>query len=195
MLDFTEEISQDMIGAVIKSVEAQKEGLLCAMTNADNIFTEFDCMTTSINITPNEVKDAQGKDPVIGPVLRAKKNNRRADIDKVKSIGVKSLNHEWNKLVFNDDGILCRKTVLPEEQIRLQIVMPSIFRPVVLKELHDNMGHLGTERVIDLVRSRFYWPRMQSEVEHYITRQCGCIRSRRPAVQHRAPLGLSLIHI
>lgn len=31
--------------------------------------------------------------------------------------------------------------------------------------LHDEVGHLGYERTVDLVRARFYWPRMYVEVE------------------------------
>ena len=36
---------------------------------------------------------------------------------------------------------------------------------MVLKELHENMGHLLSDRVLRLVRERFYRPRMQSDVE------------------------------
>ncbi len=47
-----------------------------------------------------------------------------------------------------------------------QIVLPRKFHRTVLTELHDKMGHLGPERVLHLARDRFYWPRMQSDVEH-----------------------------
>ncbi len=49
-----------------------------------------------------------------------------------------------------------------------QMVLPKELRSLVMSELHDRMGHMGMERTLDLVRSRFYWPRMSSEVEHNV---------------------------
>lgn len=49
-------------------------------------------------------------------------------------------------------------------------------RSVVLTSLHDDMGHMGIEQTIDLVRSRFFWPRMAADVEMKI-RSCNrCVR-------------------
>lgn len=57
-----------------------------------------------------------------------------------------------------------------------QLVLPEELRPDVLKNLHDNMGHLGIERTLDLVRARFFWPKMAGDVEHKI-KTCGrCVR-------------------
>ena len=50
------------------------------------------------------------------------------------------------------------------------------------------MGHLGTERVIELARERFYWPFMRAEITHYVTRVCSCLKQRKPAQKTRAPL-------
>ena len=38
-----------------------------------------------------------------------------------------------------------------------QIVLPQKYHHVVYKELHENMGHLEPERVIELCRQRFYF--------------------------------------
>ena len=50
------------------------------------------------------------------------------------------------------------------------------------------MSHFGTDRVFDLARRRFYWPRMYTEIEYYITKQCNCLKNRRPNQPIRAPL-------
>ncbi len=50
------------------------------------------------------------------------------------------------------------------------------------------MGHLGAERVLNLIRDQFHWPHMQREVEHYVTHVCRCLRSKRPNRVTRAPL-------
>ena len=39
----------------------------------------------------------------------------------------------------------------------------------VLQELHDKMGHQGIDRVEKLVRSRFYWPNIRSDIQHWIS--------------------------
>ncbi|KAK5865214.1 hypothetical protein PBY51_016397 [Eleginops maclovinus] len=51
------------------------------------------------------------------------------------------------------------------------------------------MGHLGTERVIGLARDRFYWPFMKKDIEAYVTKQCPCIKQKKPVVHDRAPMG------
>lgn len=47
---------------------------------------------------------------------------------------------------------------------------------MVLTSLHDDMGHLGLERTLDLLRSRFYWPKMADAVERKIKTCERCIR-------------------
>ena len=85
----------------------------------------------------------------------------------------------------NSDGILIR---VPSNDMPEQIVLPWKFRPLVLHELHDKMGHLGTERVFDLTHRQFYWPRMYTEIDLYVTKQCKRLKYRRPQQPVRAPL-------
>ena len=50
------------------------------------------------------------------------------------------------------------------------------------------MGYLGTERVLALVRDRFYWPYMRKDIEHFVTNVCSCLKRRRPNLPTRDPL-------
>ena len=65
---------------------------------------------------------------------------------------------------------------------------PSDFHHVVFKELHEKMGHLGVEKVVDLAQQRFYWPKMAADIQHYVRNKCRCIAAKKPNVKERAPL-------
>jgi len=69
-----------------------------------------------------------------------------------------------------------------------QIILPSKHMNLVLNELHNKMAHLGSERVLDLARRRFYWPKMKTQIDYYIKNQCKCLMNKKPIREQRAPL-------
>ena len=71
---------------------------------------------------------------------------------------------------------------------RSQVVLPKKMRRRVYKELHEDMGHLGLERVLALARDSFYWPYMRRDIEHFVTRVCHCLKNKRPTLPTREPL-------
>jgi len=54
--------------------------------------------------------------------------------------------------------------------------VPKQVRSLVLKELHENMGHLGVDRTLHRARGGFYWPHMQRDIEHHIGHVCQCVK-------------------
>ncbi|KAK7925830.1 hypothetical protein WMY93_008140 [Mugilogobius chulae] len=92
---------------------------------------------------------------------------------------------ELNKLELRD-GVLYRRRQ-EDGHITFQLVLPSALRPLVLTSLHNNMGHMGVERTLDLVRQRFFWPRMSSDVEKKIRTCDRCVR-RKTLPERAAPL-------
>jgi hypothetical protein len=95
----------------------------------------------------------------------------------------KTLLREWKRLEIGTDGILRRK-----RGPLMQLVLPHCYRMTVYKELHQNMGHLGAEREVELARERFFWPHMQRNITHFVTKECSCVKQRAPAKKTRAPL-------
>lgn len=67
-------------------------------------------------------------------------------------------------------------------------MLPAKFKHIVLRELHDEMGHQGLDRTTSLIRDRFFWPQMQKDVEHYVLRACPCIKQKKPCREVQAPL-------
>lgn len=83
---------------------------------------------------------------------------------------------EWKRLEIRD-GILYR-TRWSGEDVTYQFVAPESLRPTILTCLHEDMGHMGVERTLDLVRARFYWPKMARDVEKKV-KSCGrCVRGK-----------------
>ena len=59
---------------------------------------------------------------------------------------------------------------------------------MVFVEVHNELGHLGSERLHQLALQRFYWPRMKSDLDHYTSHVCHCLKQRRPNENIRAPM-------
>ena len=91
--------------------------------------------------------------------------------------------HEWDNLSLDKDSVLRR-----HKGTRTQIIVPKQLRPLVLEELHENMGHLEVDCTLDLARERFYWPHKQRDIEHHIAHACQCVQQKTRTLKTRAPL-------
>ena len=93
-----------------------------------------------------------------------------------------------------------RKSQVTDDRARLQLVLPIAYRQKAMAGCHDQIGHLGQYRVLELLRDRFYWPGMHMDVAFYINSCPRCIR--RKSQPDVAPLHniettqpLELIHL
>lgn len=136
------------------------------------------------SLTKNDVMRAQSEDARIGPVIKALKTGQWPK-DSNLPTEVELMRWEQSRLMIKD-GLLHRISKKTSEAEVIQLVLPSKYIPVILKSMHDSMGHLGIDRTIDLVRNCFYWPKMLRGTEMYI-QNCGACIARKSPVQ-RAPL-------
>uniref|UniRef100_H3ALT9 Gypsy retrotransposon integrase-like protein 1 n=1 Tax=Latimeria chalumnae TaxID=7897 RepID=H3ALT9_LATCH len=125
------------------------------------------------------------KDSAIGKVLHYKSKGRRPDtreqINEPRE--TIALMREWDRLYIGDVRLLWRKT-----GHHSQLVLPVKYQQRVYQELHEEMRHLGTDRVVSLARECFYWPWMKRDIEHQITHVCQCLKQRKPNQPTRAPM-------
>ena len=89
-------------------------------------------------------------------------------------------------------GILYRKSQV-NDRARLQLVPPLSHRQKAMAGCHDQIGHLGQDRVLELLRDRFFWSGMQMDVASYINSCPRCIR--RKSQPDTATQPLELIHL
>ncbi|PIK51409.1 hypothetical protein BSL78_11686 [Apostichopus japonicus] len=161
--EFTEKIPSTAITATAEYVQGTCCGEVACIDVTTVNSNSCDILGTSPTSTispidPLELKEAQENDLVLGRVMQMKKTGRRPSPQERKNEtkNVQVLLNQWNKLEFDDKGLLCRCTVN-----RKQLLLPTKYKDTVLKGLHNDMGHIGVERTLDLIRQRFYWATWQ----------------------------------
>ena len=188
----TKEATQDEFRATVDAVSGQFNNetiWVSAISTNDKNFTlqnsELLQPVNDIRLDQADIREGQRQDLAISKLIKYKQIGQKPnrEICSREDPTTKALLREWNKLHIDSTGLLCRKTSEYE-----QIVLPSKYRRLVYRELHDEMGHLGSERVFHLATQRFYWPYMRSDIEHYTTKVCNCLKQRKPHVPSVAPL-------
>ncbi|KAL7824273.1 hypothetical protein SRHO_G00342580 [Serrasalmus rhombeus] len=99
---------------------------------------------------------------------------------------VRLLLREHSKLVLKE-GVLYRKIKRPGGETFYQLVIPQSHRGQAFEGVHDEVGHMGFERTIELARARFYWPKMTKYVEDKCKTCERCVR-RKARAQKAAKL-------
>ena len=97
----------------------------------------------------------------------------------LESKDAQSFLRQWDSLFLKDD-ILYRRHNLNGTTVN-QLVLPEIYRDIALVGLHDEAGHQGRDRTLSLVKSRFYWPGMDGDVEKKVRNCPRCIRRKSQA--------------
>ena len=140
---------------------------------------------SGLRLSPAEIMAEQRVDEVIKPVYDIVLNGGVVDRNNRKQLGKDSnvLLKQLNKLTIDENGVLVRKT-----QTFNQIVLPKKYHPIVYSELREKLGHVGSEKVLELARARFYWPWMSNHIEFYVRNQCKCLIDKKPNRKTRAPL-------
>lgn len=134
-------------------------------------------------LSRKDLVQAQDRDPTIAPVKQSLSGGPPfASSDNPTST---LLNKEVSKLVVREN-LLYRNVQRKGSEVQ-QLVLPKEYVTMVLKSLHDESGHLGIEKTLELIRDRFYWPKMGAEVEQYV-KSCGQCITRKALPQKAAPL-------
>lgn len=137
-----------------------------------------------------ELRDAQLQDAVLSRVVfyveRHRRPSRRERVGDL--ILVKRYLSHWEKLVLNN-GVLYR---VSRDQIsgnrRLQFVVPDSLKAEVLRGIHDDAGHQGQFRSLDLARKRFFWLNLGRDVRDHVRGCQRCVVSKTIEPEGRAPL-------
>ena len=141
------------------------------------------------SMSMSQWKIAQEEDPVVGRVLQYwRQGSPPSKQDRLtENSQVLLILREWHRLC-DRNGVLHRKCYV-NGGLRYQLVLPGSYHAKVLTELHDKMGHVGIERTLDLLRCRFYYPKMAEDVAKKVRHCDRCTRRKVPLSAHKtAPL-------
>lgn len=186
------EIPSDAVSAVCQRhsvtmhLPVLAESLVVDASSLPDLFTGTG-QDTVPGMTKENWHEAQRNDPSIGKVITLLKKRQKPHFKSVKaeSPEVKLLLREWDKFELIDD-VLYRTCFDRGNKIH-QLVLPEEFRERALKGFHDEVGHLGPERVFNLARARCYWPKMKKSVEKKCHTCERCFR-RKTQPQRAAPM-------
>lgn len=180
----TATINQDDLSTTISSVSALGSGdviLLAGVTDQqDLLHIDNDCLHVN-EVKVLDIAKAQGDDANIKRIMELMSSNMKPStmIRRREPPEVRKYIYELSNLRIDEKGLLRHKE---------QMVLPKAFRPNVIRELHNEMGHFGTDRVLALAKDRFYWPYMRRDIDHYISNVCRCLQQRQPSRHTREPL-------
>ena len=82
----------------------------------------------------------------------------------------------------------------------MQLVLPITLRMQALRGCHDDLGHLGIERTLDLLRNQFYWPGLMEDMTRHIRQYERCLQfeatpDRAPMENVNATYPMELVHM
>ena len=156
--------------------------------SADAIPSSFEQESSSVipHFSTEDIMEKQRADPSIREIIyQLESGEKPPPTARAELPELALLLREWNRLELRS-GVLYRRKQDGVHQT-YQLVLPEELRSLVLTSLHNDMGHLGIDRTLDLVRSRFYWPKMASAVEAMIKTCNRCVR-RKTQPEKAAPL-------
>ena len=168
---------QDELRAVIQSIQLQANGqvnCISSLTYDPSVLQDGvlkPALNTIQTLDMADVQQVQIDDPITGKVYQFV--HSRVGPTTAKTAGESPdviLVHEWLKLYIGKDGVLRR-----ENGGQDQTVLPSNCRRTVLVEMHDNMAHLGSERVLLAANAK--------DVEHYVRNICRCVKQKPPRLK------------
>ena len=112
------------------------------------------------------------KDNQLAPVLewvREGKQPTKAAIYQVHSKNTRQLMYQFHRLTLKD-GVLHHLYIHNDVEYH-QLVLPQRYHKKILQSLHNDLGHQGIDRTLDLLRERVYWPTMTQDASSWVE-QC-----------------------
>ena len=161
----------------LTEVSAANQSL--GFTHADLINVQVRKVKLFDSISPKQLSDYQKRDPQLAPVyeyVASQTKPKLSAIYRIRSKPVRRLLLQYDRLSLIR-GVLHCQTFQGDDESQ-QIILLHCLHNQILSALHDNHGHQGLQRVIDLLRERVYWPSMFVDAECWVSQCERCLISK-----------------
>ena len=202
-LPCSEEILEEEVRAILKGCLEQPQFLWEAYACSARITEDLKEHSKPSTMGPKEWKAAQLRDPTISAIYKmlAKKTLSHRRPNSKDDLEMKAYLHQKSRLKLRN-GVLYRhiNTDNRPDRNSMQLCLPREYRKDALEGCHDNVGHFGVDRVIDLLRDRFYWPHMLEDTKDYVgsCQRCQMAKGKQqqaPLQPYHADAPMELVHM
>ena len=124
------------------------------------------------SIPPSKMAELQKRCNQLSVIYKYVANNNKPKLSEIYRIRSKPIRHlllQFDHLSLIQ-GILHHQTFMNDDEIQ-QLVLPHSLHESVLQSLHDDKGHQRLQCVIELLRTKVYWPSMFTDTDHWLA-QC-----------------------
>lgn len=141
--------------------------------------------TTLQGMSLDEIAQSQKNDDVTSRVIELVQGGSKPGSRQMKKekVAVRMILRHWNRLEIYQGVLWYRR-----EDDHLLLVLPKGMKKMTLHKAHRDMGHLGVERTLALMRDRYFRPGLKSHVQDYIHRCKRCTVRKTRESKSRAPL-------
>ena len=135
-------------------------------------------LLTELDLTVNRIRLTQNNDPELKPLIKyLKDNSLPADKDLARQIVLR----EEDYIILDD--ILYHIYVPPSQKSSksvAQLVIPQDLKAYILALHHDAKlaGHIGIQRMLSVVKQRYYWKGMTKDIYEYVSTCKTCNQSK-----------------
>jgi len=174
--------SPQMVNELVQSVidGGVFEGYLSCLPVDAHICNQVPSLPEQLGKDINWIQE-QNADPVVQVVLEHKSaGGDNGSLPKTSEF--KSYIRDWNHFDVSDGVLRYSKDG------HSRLVLPIKWYDDAFQHLHNDMGHMGRDRTISLLRERFYWPGLDRYVSQKIKRCRPCLQGKSPHLPDRAPL-------
>ena len=121
------------------------------------------------SIPISKMGEEQWKDSLLTLLYKLVQKNSKPKLSQINQIQSKLI----CKMLLQFDqfslikGVLHHRAILHSEKVQ-QLVQPQNFQNKILKSIHDDSGHQGLERTLELLQSRVFLAKHVQEVDTYL---------------------------
>ena len=173
-------ICEELEGIIsgVKVEHALRECIQVVQSAKDDIYgsCKIEAVTGMVDVfhqvSSTTMAEHQAKDNQLAPVLEwvhEGKQPTKAVIYQVCSKNTQQLMYQFHRLILKD-GVLHHLYIHNDVEYH-QLVLPQRYHKKILQSLHNDLGHQGIDRTLDLLRERVYWPTMTQDASLWVD-QC-----------------------